>query len=322
MTLCQDLFGAPARAPKSHKAYISTVSALSYAIATPVSLKKSLTFNERWLHERISENPDLLGLPGTDLTVRDAERVQQAAGRLDLLIQDTANNTRYEVEVQLGSTDPSHIIRTIEYWDNERTYAPGWNHVAVLVAEDVTSRFQNVIRLFNKTIPIIAIQLNALEVDGKLILNSTTVLNLSDLTTEEEDAGREVTRADWERRASSASLALMDRLLQLVREAAHDPTLSLNYRLAHIGMARHGIVDNFVAFHPRKKGNWVLMDFDVPRTEELTAQLEEQGFDIAMGYNPRRLRLRITDADLAVRQSELTKLIEAAAYEAKDEGAE
>ncbi len=38
------------------------------------------------------------------------------AGRLDLLLQD-ANQRRYEVEIQLGATDESHIIRTIEYWD-------------------------------------------------------------------------------------------------------------------------------------------------------------------------------------------------------------
>jgi len=41
---------------------------------------------------------------------------------------------RYEVEIQLGATDESHIIRTIEYWDIERKRYPQYEHTAVIVA--------------------------------------------------------------------------------------------------------------------------------------------------------------------------------------------
>jgi len=41
----------------------------------------------------------------------------------------------YEVEVMLGETDPSHIIRSIEYWDNEKRKYPQRQHFAVLIAE-------------------------------------------------------------------------------------------------------------------------------------------------------------------------------------------
>ena len=67
----------------------------------------------------------------------------------DLLLQDADSNRRYEVEVQLGATDESHIIRTIEYWDIERRRYPQYEHTAVIVAEDITSRFLNIISLFN-----------------------------------------------------------------------------------------------------------------------------------------------------------------------------
>jgi hypothetical protein len=33
---------------------------------------------------------------------------------------DTGSEKRYEVELQLGRSDESHIIGTIEYWDLER----------------------------------------------------------------------------------------------------------------------------------------------------------------------------------------------------------
>ena len=110
--------------------------------ATPISLKDSSELNERWLQGVLKADPSLLGLG--DLTVRDVERRQPGAGRLDLLLADPEGATRYEVEIQLGATDESHIIRAIEYWDLERRRYPQYEHVAVLVAEDVTSRTRRV----------------------------------------------------------------------------------------------------------------------------------------------------------------------------------
>lgn len=84
--------------------------------AKTISLKAHQDYNEKWLQRLIAEDPAVLGLG--ELEVRDAERPQPFAGRLDLLLVDIETRTRYEVEIQLGSTDESHIIRTIEYWDN------------------------------------------------------------------------------------------------------------------------------------------------------------------------------------------------------------
>src|ERR1700716_1608607 len=84
---------------------------------------------------------------------------------------------RYEVEVQLGPSDESHIIRTIEYWDIERKRYPQYEHAAVIVAEDITSRFLNVIGLFNGVIPLIALQLRAMRVGNSVTLVCTKVLD-------------------------------------------------------------------------------------------------------------------------------------------------
>ena len=54
----------------------------------------------------------------------------------------------------LGALDESHIIRTIEYWDVERQRFPTHDHRAVIVAEEITSRFFNVIRLLNRAVPM------------------------------------------------------------------------------------------------------------------------------------------------------------------------
>jgi hypothetical protein len=120
-----------------------------------VSVKRSDQLGEKWVQQQIADDPSLLGLG--DLDVRDKERIQTNAGRLDLLLQDPESLKHYEVERQLGATDESHIIRTIEYWDIERKRYPQYEHCAVIVAEEITSRFLNVIQLFNGTIPLIAL---------------------------------------------------------------------------------------------------------------------------------------------------------------------
>jgi hypothetical protein len=110
-----------------------------------ISLKLHPELNEKWVQELIAADPSILGLG--ELDVRDKERSQPRAGRLDLLLQDPETKRRYEVEIQLGPTDETHIIPTIEYWDVERKRYPQYDHCAVLIAEDVTSRFLNVVSI-------------------------------------------------------------------------------------------------------------------------------------------------------------------------------
>src|SRR5579872_6318975 len=147
--------------------------ATNYLKPERLSMKSHPELNERWVQDRIAEDPSVLGLG--DLVLRDKERIQPRAGRLDLLLQDQETNRRYEVELQLGATDEAHIIRTIEYWDIERKRYPQYDHCAVLVAEDITSRFLNVVSLFNGSIPLVAIQMQSLKVATHTILVFTTV---------------------------------------------------------------------------------------------------------------------------------------------------
>ena len=134
---------------------------MNYAKFEKINLKTHPFLNEKWVQDRIAEDPIIIGLG--DVVLKDKERIQPRAGRLDLLLQEVDGNRRYEVEVQLGSSDEAHIIRTIEYWDIERKRYPQYEHTAVIIAEDITSRFLNVISLFNAAIPLVAIQMRALK---------------------------------------------------------------------------------------------------------------------------------------------------------------
>jgi hypothetical protein len=108
---------------------------LTYVKATPILLKNHPEYDEQWLKKEIKDDPSILGLG--DLIVKDVERIQPKAGRLDLLLHDSDNEKRYEVEIMLGRIDESHIIRTIEYWDLERKRFPNYEHCAVVIAEDI-----------------------------------------------------------------------------------------------------------------------------------------------------------------------------------------
>lgn len=80
-----------------------------------INLKSHPVYSENWVQDIIAQDPKILGLG--DLVLRDRERRQTRAGRLDLLLQDPDTYKRYEVALQLGATDEAHIIRCIEYWD-------------------------------------------------------------------------------------------------------------------------------------------------------------------------------------------------------------
>lgn len=178
------------------------------------------------------------------------------------------------MELQLGPTDESHIIRTIEYWDIERRRYPQYEHVAVIVAEEITARFFNVISLFNGAIPIIAIQLNAIEVGDVTTLVFTTVLDRMQLGTEEEDEGDEPTdRNYWEIKGSPDSLRIVDDLLLLVQET--EPGVQLKYNKHYVGLSRDGVATNYVQFRPRKAH--VIGEFKIPRSEELTQRSKTLG---------------------------------------------
>ena len=280
----------------------------AYTRPKRISLKNHPVYSEGWVQDIIANDPSILGLG--DLILRDRERIHPRAGRLDLLLQDPETLKRYEVELQLGPTDEGHIIRSIEYWDIERKRYPQYEHCAVLVAENITSRFLNVVSLFNGALPIIAIQLQAFQVGEHVTLVFTKVMDelQRGLVDEDEDAISAPTdRAYWENeKGTKKTLALMDKLFELVQEG--DPEVELKYNKFYVGLAKDGRADNYVQFRPQKTS--VKMEFRLPRSDEIDGLLEDAEIE-TLEYASRwaRYRLRITDADLRAQADLLRKLI-------------
>jgi hypothetical protein len=243
--------------------------------------------------------------------LKDKERPQPRAGRLDLLLQDAETNKRYEVEIQLGKTDEAHIIRTIEYWDIERKRYPQYDHTAVIVAEDITSRFLNVISLFNGFIPLVAIQISAIRLGETVSIVCSTVLDelRLGLVDEDEEVQAVTDRSYWEIRGSKQTLAMADEMLVVVRKL--DPELELKYNKFYIGLAKNGQPNNFVIFRPKK--DWLRLEVRLPRSEDTQAQLDGSGLDV-MAYDARwgRYRINISKDDFAKHKEFLYSLLKKA----------
>lgn len=263
---------------------------------TTIKLKNNPDYNEAWLQKQIWEDPSILGLG--DLRSISKEKVLPY-GRLDILLgdSDSDNPTRYEVEVQLGDTDESHIIRTIEYWDLERKRYPQYDHVAVLVAEGVTGRFLNVLNLFNGHIPLIVLKLEAFKVDGDVALHFTKILDRVQLgVPEEEEASEPVNREYWEKRSCPEMLELTDCLLSIVKAA--EPNIVENYNKHYIGLLRNNTASNYCCFKPKK--SHVYMESKATEVdEEFSKKLDEAGLDAEyiLKWNMLRIKIRTKPTD-------------------------
>ena len=240
--------------------------------------------DEKWLQDRIKDDPALLGLG--DLEIAGREHRQPIGGRIDFLMRDPETETYYEVEVMLGTLDESHIIRTIEYWDIERQRRPLFDHRAVIVAEQITARFFNVLRILNRAVPMIAVQLSAFRLDdNSIVLHPVTVLDVVEEITEGVgvfDPPEQADRAFWEKKSEPSSLAVMDKIVSALRTDSIEPRLT--YNQYHIAMGTTGY--NFCWFHPRKSIGNCHIEFRVSSEtrDALLASLQSKGIDAS----PRR----------------------------------
>ncbi len=268
----------------------------NYVKPEMVSLKAHPELDEKWVQGLIANDPSILGLG--NLSLKDQERIQPRAGRLDLLLQDVETKRRYEVELQLGDTDESHIIRTIEYWDIERKRYPQYDHCAVIIAEDVTSRFLNVISLFNGSIPLIAIQMRALRVGGAMTLVFTTVVDEMTrgfIDEDEEEEAAPATRGDWETRTSKDIIGVADDLLALAKK--YEPSLALKYNKNFIGVTKNGRAFNFISLFPKQK--FMKVAIRLPKAAEWDELIEKGDLDALEYARWGAYQLRLTKPDLS-----------------------
>jgi predicted transport protein len=161
------------------------------------------------------------------------------------------------------------------------------------VAEDITTRFHNIISLFNGNIPIIAIQMNAYKFGDDVGLVFTTVLD--ELTAELDDEEEEMEPTDrnyWINRGSESTVKMADSILEIINEFASG--YELKYNKFYIGLSKAGQANNFASFRPRK--NTLNIEIKLPYSEDVQKIIEDNELN-DMGYLKRwglyRLRLDV-----------------------------
>lgn len=273
-----------------------------------ISIKNSPDINEAWVQNVIYEDPTILGLG--DLIARDKERRQLNAGRLDLLLQDEETNKRYEIEIQLGATDENHIIRTIEYWDLERKRYPQYDHCAVIVAEEITGRFLNIISLFNGVIPLVAIQMSAIKTQDGIGLFFAKVLGemTFGLVGGDEPVNIPATRDYWLKRGTKQTVEEVDELFNIVHEIA--PDYKLKYNKYYIGLEKGGVANNFVYFKPKKQ--FVKLESRMAENADLMSDLENTDLESEYVSKWGILIIRLRPGDVKKNKDVLQKLIQIA----------
>lgn len=274
---------------------------------TKIFLKDHKEINEKWLQNEIANDPTILGLG--DLDLLQVEKLQPRAGRLDLLLNNPDTLDRYEVEIMLGKLDESHIIRSIEYWDIERKRYPNYKHTAVIVAEDITSRFLNVLSLFNGNIPIIALQLNVYEIEkDKIFIDCAKVLDAITLgnADESETIGPPADKDYWINKAGAQSI---DFVLEIEKEILKEikPTYKIGYQKHYIGVKDDTQAVNFAIFGPRKSTVvWVKLKASNP--EAMLAEINDHGLDGIQIDKDQRVNFKLRKGDLSKNKEFLIKI--------------
>lgn len=253
-----------------------------------ISLRNHPEIKEDSIQEYIYQNPSILGLG--DLSAIRREKTQTYGGRLDILFADE-NNMRYETEIQLGATDPSHIIRTIEYWDNEKKRYPQYDHCAVIVAEEITGRFMNVISLFNGAIPLIAIQMSAYKRGEDIELVFTKIIDRVDYGTDEDDQVEITDRKYWEKKSTIDTLKQVDAIYDDLKDLA--PDYELKYNKFYIGLAKNGTARNFISFTPKK--GFLYLKVKADESQEMLDKLSDAGLDVNFETKWKQFSIKLKD---------------------------
>jgi hypothetical protein len=113
---------------------------------------------EQSLVERINEDPTVLGLGDLDL-----KRASWRSRQISLLLESPTESVLFVVELQLGPTDDRHVMRVVERWLTECKRQRVNRCSAVLVAEEITPRYVNILELISRAVPLLALEMEPSE---------------------------------------------------------------------------------------------------------------------------------------------------------------
>jgi hypothetical protein len=286
---------------------MQTPTKLTFVKSNQVSLADHADYDEAWLERLIKADPSLFGLGPLEVV---SSQIHQTKGRLDLLLRDEKNQTVYVVELMLGALDESHIVRAVEYWlrEKSRKAHDEYELVSVLAAERVLeSRFVEVVRFLSQQMPLVLMEISALQLEDRLTLKFTRVFDGREAETESVSATAEATRDSWIEATSQESVGLAERIVELLKEI--DPGLSLTFKQNFLGLRLGNRPNNFFYFNPKRR--FLRVHARTTKAGDFAAKLREAGVDDQLTSDDSWVSFRLTSPLFEQHRSLLKQLAEA-----------
>ncbi len=288
-------------------------AATELAAAEVISLKAHKGFDEAWLQQQIIKNPAILRLSDGKIEVVRSQLRQDRERRLDLLLKAAEEDTYYSVELMLGELNPSHLVRAIDYWrrNQEAFKDKDWDHVPVVVAERIgDSGCRRVAQWLSEVSPLVAIELRAILVGGKLavepfkVLDGRDVQEELDLTQPQVEVGRDY----WIKKSSEKTVKLAEEVGSLLSKV--DSKLRLSYKQSFLGVTAQNRPANFMTFNPKR--NFVRAWARVVDSDAWAKKLKHAGFEVMRVRSGRSLQFRIADGPSQTQRRILVQLCQKA----------
>ncbi len=129
---------------------------VSGAVSTVTELGKDESFLKSWL----KEHPSRLGLG--DLEVADSAT--------DDALVFTDDERCFSVDVQLGEMEASRGFQVLDNWARNRVAHPDKTHVAVLVTEVMSDRYQTTFETLSEHLPLVVVELQVWKGENEAIV--------------------------------------------------------------------------------------------------------------------------------------------------------
>jgi len=127
-----------------------------------VSTVTDLGKDEAWMQGWLKEQPNRLGLG--DLKVSDS------ASDDDRSFVATDDERSFSVDVQLGEMEASRGFQVLDNWARNRVLHPDKTHVAVLVTEVMSDRYQTTLETLAEHLPLVVVELQVWKGEDEAIV--------------------------------------------------------------------------------------------------------------------------------------------------------
>ncbi len=131
---------------------------VSGAVSTVTDLGK----DEAWLQGWLKEQPHRLGLG--DLEVADGASDDGGS------FVATDDDRCFSVDVQLGEMEASRGFQVLDNWARNRVLHPDKTHVAVLVTEAMSDRYQTTFETLAEHLPLVVVELQVWKGESEAIV--------------------------------------------------------------------------------------------------------------------------------------------------------